>query len=109
MPEIERNVFIVLLKVMSNSSRTLLSIIKVCSVLLRMATSLWIRPGLMTSPRFQTRKIAYLLNPYSDEEVRKAVFQMEHNKALGPDGFPAEFFQNFWDVIKLDQIGRAHV
>ena len=34
--------------------------------------------------------------------MRRAVFQMEHNKAPGPDGFPAEFYQNFWDVIKTD-------
>jgi hypothetical protein len=27
---------------------------------------------------------------------------MEHNKAPGPDGFPVEFYQNFWDAIKLD-------
>jgi hypothetical protein len=25
---------------------------------------------------------------------------MEHNRALGPDGFPMEFFQVFWSVIK---------
>jgi hypothetical protein len=30
------------------------------------------------------------------------VFQIEHNKALGPDGFIAEFYQNFWGVIKTD-------
>jgi hypothetical protein len=40
--------------------------------------------------------------PYSEEEVKKVVFQMEHNKAPGPDGFPAEFYQSFWDTIKSD-------
>ena len=29
---------------------------------------------------------------YSKDEVKKAVFQMVHNKAPGLDGFPAEFY-----------------
>ena len=33
---------------------------------------------------------------FSEEEVRRAVFQIEHNKAPGPDGFPAEFFPVFF-------------
>jgi hypothetical protein len=41
-----------------------------------------------------------LTAPYSEEEVNKAIFQMEHNKAPGPHGFPAEFYQTFWDTIK---------
>jgi hypothetical protein len=32
---------------------------------------------------------------YTQDEVKKAVFQMEDNKAPGPNGFPAEFYQNF--------------
>jgi hypothetical protein len=39
---------------------------------------------------------------YTEEEVMKAIFQMEHNKAPGLDGFPAEFYQTFWEVIKPD-------
>jgi hypothetical protein len=27
---------------------------------------------------------------------------MEHNKSPGPDGFPPEFYQVFWEVIKGD-------
>jgi hypothetical protein len=30
-----------------------------------------------------------------ENEVRKALFQMEHNKAPGPDGFLSEFYQTF--------------
>ena len=28
---------------------------------------------------------------FTEKEVREAIFQMEYNKALGPDGFPAVF------------------
>jgi hypothetical protein len=32
----------------------------------------------------------------------EAIFQMKHNKAPGPDGFPTEFYQIFWKTIKGD-------
>jgi mannosylglycoprotein endo-beta-mannosidase len=53
-------------------------------------------------PQVSQEENDFLTSPYTEEEVRKAVFQMEHNKAPGPDGFPAEFYQSFWDVIKAD-------
>jgi hypothetical protein len=37
-----------------------------------------------------------------EEEVFEAISQMKHNKAPGHDGFPGEFYQQFWDVIKGD-------
>jgi hypothetical protein len=30
-----------------------------------------------------------LVEEFIEEEVKKALFQMEHNKSLGPDGFLA--------------------
>lgn len=39
---------------------------------------------------------------FNEKEVFEAVMQMKKNKASGPDGFPAEFFQKFWFVIKND-------
>jgi hypothetical protein len=34
-----------------------------------------------------------LLDPYTEREVKEALFQMFPTKALGPDGFSAHFFQ----------------
>jgi hypothetical protein len=56
----------------------------------------------MTFPKFPLRKNDLLTTVYSEEELRKAIFQMAHNKALGPDGFLAEFYQTFWETIKSD-------
>jgi hypothetical protein len=53
-------------------------------------------------PQVSQEENFVLTAPYSEEEVNKAIFQMEHNKAPGPDGFPAEFYQAFWDTIKED-------
>jgi hypothetical protein len=43
-----------------------------------------------------------LTTPFTENEVKEAIFEMKHNKAPGPDGFPAEFYQRFWKVIKYD-------
>jgi hypothetical protein len=36
-----------------------------------------------------------LMAEFTEKEVRDAIFQMKHNKAPGPGGFPAEFFKYF--------------
>ena len=43
-----------------------------------------------------------LVAKFTDEEIRGAIFQMNHNTAPGPDGFPPEFYQVFWNIIKDD-------
>ena len=53
-------------------------------------------------PQVSPEENNILISPFTESEVREAVFQMEHNKAPGPDGFPAEFYQVFWGVIKDD-------
>jgi hypothetical protein len=40
-----------------------------------------------------------LVENFTMAEVKHAVFQMEHNKAPSPDGFSAEFYHVFCDVI----------
>jgi hypothetical protein len=45
---------------------------------------------------------AFLSSPFTLEELKEAVFGMEPNKAAGPDGFNAEFYQRFWDLLKFD-------
>jgi hypothetical protein len=52
------------------------------------------------SPNENEKLIAMI----TEQEVKEAVFQMKHNKAHGPDGFPAEFYQIFWKTIKRDLI-----
>jgi hypothetical protein len=39
---------------------------------------------------------------FTENEVKEAIFQTKHNKAPGPDGFRAEFYQNIWDIINGD-------
>lgn len=58
-------------------------------------------------PQVSNEENDILTKEFSEEEVKQAIFQMEHNKAPGPDGFPAEFFQVFWEVIKKGPNGHV--
>ncbi|WVZ53557.1 LOW QUALITY PROTEIN: hypothetical protein U9M48_004480 [Paspalum notatum var. saurae] len=53
-------------------------------------------------PQVSPQENDLLSAPFTVDEVRAAIFQLEHNKAPGPDGFPLEFYQVFWNVIKTD-------
>jgi hypothetical protein len=53
-------------------------------------------------PQVSEEENAVLSGEFLEKEVRDAIFQMKHNKAPGPDGFPTEFYQVFWSLIKHD-------
>lgn len=46
--------------------------------------------------------LSHLERPFSLKEIKKAVFDLGENKAPGPDGFPIQFFKQFWDLLKMD-------
>jgi hypothetical protein len=43
-----------------------------------------------------------LTRSFSMNEVREAIFQMEHNQAPRSDEFLTEFYQACWEIIKND-------
>ena len=57
----------------------------------------WIMDESRTKDIIQTtnEENEILIESSLEKEVREAIFQMKHNKALGFDGFPAEFYQVF--------------
>lgn len=46
--------------------------------------------------------LCQLENDFSEEVVKKAIWDLGQNKATGPDDFPIFFFQIFWSSIKQD-------
>jgi len=59
-------------------------------------------------PQVSQPENEFLMAPFTEKEIREAIFSMEHNKAPGPDGFPVEFYQHFWEVIKGDLMNMFH-
>lgn len=53
-------------------------------------------------PQLSREENDIIIADFTEKEVHDAIFQMELNKAPGPDGFLAEFYQKFWEVIKGD-------
>jgi hypothetical protein len=52
-----------------------------------------------------TREENEMLNaPFTEEEIKTAVFDSYSEGAPGPDGFTFLFYQKFWEVVKTDLI-----
>jgi hypothetical protein len=53
-------------------------------------------------PQLSQEENEILISDFTEKEIHDAIMQMEKNKAPGPDGFPAEFYQKFWGILKDD-------
>ncbi|XP_021866146.1 uncharacterized protein [Spinacia oleracea] len=50
-------------------------------------------------PQIKEIDKAMLSSNFSYEEIRKAMFDIKCCKSPGPDGFNAEFFQKYWELV----------
>ncbi|GJX75383.1 hypothetical protein Tco_0313978 [Tanacetum coccineum] len=41
----------------------------------------------------------YMIRDISDNEIKAALFDIDNNKAPGPDGYSSQFFKDAWNVI----------
>lgn len=49
-----------------------------------------------------TSQRAKITVPFTEEEVKKAVWDCDSSKSPGPDGFNLGFYKECWDVVKED-------
>ena len=56
------------------------------------------------SPEITPQMNQHLLRLATEEEVKEALFMMHPEKASGPDGMTALFFQHSWHIIKNDLV-----
>nr|CAN66499.1 hypothetical protein VITISV_010636 [Vitis vinifera] len=63
----------------------------------------WSVEGLDWSP-ISEKSALRLDSPFIEEEISKAIFQLDRDKAPGPDGFTIAVFQDCWDVIKEELV-----
>ncbi|RVW43795.1 hypothetical protein CK203_074062 [Vitis vinifera] len=63
----------------------------------------WGVEGLDWSPISEESALR-LESSFTEEEISKAIFQLDRDKAPGPNGFTIAVFQECWDVIKEDLI-----
>lgn len=63
----------------------------------------WEIPDILTSLKQWS-----LERPFTEDELKHALFASESNGAPGPDWFTFKFYQFFWEVVKADLMLLAH-
>ncbi|GJY65673.1 hypothetical protein Tco_0467911 [Tanacetum coccineum] len=52
--------------------------------------------------KFSMEDATMMTRLVNDEEVKKALFDISDNKALGPDGFTSNFYKKAWNIMGKD-------
>ena len=60
------------------------------------------------SRRLTAKENNFLCRPFTEEEVKLAVFDMKENTAPGPDGFRVTFYKQCWPIIKDEFMGMIN-
>ncbi|KAL2900133.1 hypothetical protein RDABS01_025215 [Bienertia sinuspersici] len=50
-------------------------------------------------PRLSIAQQDRLIAPFTNADVKNAIFSMDGSKAPGPDGFNAQFYKENWDIV----------
>lgn len=61
---------------------------------------------LNNGPCLNEQQKVELCGEVTDEEIHNAVFGIDMDKALGPDGFSSGFFRSSWNIVK-EEISEA--
>jgi hypothetical protein len=54
-------------------------------------------------PQVNVDHLRQLTDPISLQEIKKVVLDLPKDKAIGPDDFSIEFFQQYWSTISGDK------
>lgn len=52
--------------------------------------------------KLTAEEASYMVRGVSDEEIKDAMFQIDGNKAPGPDGYSSVFFKKAWNIVGKD-------
>jgi hypothetical protein len=77
---------------------------------IRVAADLWRetrtrfdRSGLRSTQHYpHQQNLSSLTQPFSEQEIHKALWAIPRDKSPGPNGFGSAFFQDFWTLVKPD-------
>ena len=70
---------------------------------LRLGEEIW-----QNKYRLDRSDVEELTKPFTEEEVKRVVFDMKENTAPSPDGFSVTFYKHFWETIKGELMELIH-